>query len=196
MITRPGDVSNASYSVPGPHLGRHLRDTLGKMLLWRGALGVIAGLLLFFPVDTAVVIGIMVGAWLVVDGLSMCGLGLNQRSHGASCSWTMFCGIATALTGVAVLLFPVGFAVVGALAILWITAIGLIVTGVSRLISRSSGWAISTGVLNLVFGVIIAVLCLSDPSGSVVALAWVVGLYALLFGVLAIVSGILMRRNS
>ncbi|HIW91150.1 MAG TPA: DUF308 domain-containing protein [Candidatus Corynebacterium avicola] len=197
MITRPGDVTGASYSVPGPHLGRHLRDSLGKMLLWRGALGVVAGLLLlFFPVDTAVVIGIMVGAWLVVDGLSMCGLGLNQRSHGASCAWTMFSGIVTALTGVAVLLFPVGFAVVGTLAVLWITAIGLVVTGVSRLISRSNGWSISTGVLNLIFGVLLAVLCLSDPSGSVVALAWTVGLYALLFGVLAVVSGILMRRNS
>ena len=197
MISRPGDVSDASYFVPGPHLGRHLRDSLGKMLLLRGALGIIAGLLLlFFPVDTAVVIGIMVGVWLLVDGLSMCGLGFNQRSHGASCSWTVFGGLVTALTGVAVLIFQVSFAVVGGMAVLWITAIGLIVTGVARLLSRANGWALSTGVLNLIFGIIIAVMCLTDPSGSLVALAWVIGLYAVLFGVLAIVSGIRMRRNS
>lgn len=167
------------------------------MLLWRGALGIIAGLLLlFFPIDTATVIGILVGAWLVVDAVSMIALGLSQRSHGASCGWTIFSGVITAITGIAVLIFPVAFAVFSALAVLWITSIGLIITGIARIASKGSRWSLATGTLNVLFGIILGVVSLADPSGGLVALAWIVGLYGVLFGVLSVVTGIRIRRNS
>ncbi|MDN5683369.1 HdeD family acid-resistance protein [Corynebacterium glyciniphilum] len=196
MITRPGDTNECSYAVPGPHLGRHLRDTGGKMLLWRGGLSVVVGLaLLLFPIETATVVGLVIGLWLLVDGFSTIGLAVQQRSHAASWGFTMFSGIVTALAGVAVLLFPVAFAVVGAMAVLWIMALGLVLTGIARTASRAGGWSLATGLLNIVFGVLLGGVALAEPAGGLVALAWILGVYGLLFGALSIIIGIRLRRT-
>lgn len=197
MITRPEDTTECSYAVPGPSVGRHLRETGAKMLIWRGALSLVAGLLLiFFPVETAIVVGLIVGLWLLIDGLSTTTLGLQQRSHAAAWGWTTFSGIVTIVAGVAVLIFPVGFALVSALAVLWIMALGLVVTGIARTASRSGAWSLATGLLNIIFGVLLAGVALTEPAGGLVALAWLVGAYGLIFGVLSIVTGIRLRRSA
>lgn len=166
------------------------------MLLWRGGLSIVVGLtLLLFPMETAAVVGLVIGLWLLVDGFSTAGLALQQRSHAASWGFTMFSGVVTALAGVAVIVFPVGFAVVGAMAVLWIMALGLVLTGIARTASRASGWSLVTGLLNIVFGVLLGGLALAEPAGGLVALAWLLGVYGLLFGVLSVVIGIRLRRS-
>ncbi len=166
------------------------------MLLWRGGLSVVVGLaLLLFPIETATVVGLVIGLWLLVDGFSTIGLAVQQRSHAAAWGFTMFSGIVTALAGVAVLLFPVAFAVVGAMAVLWIMALGLVLTGIARTASRAGGWSLATGLLNIVFGVLLGGVALAEPTGGLVALAWILGVYGLLFGALSIVIGIRLRRT-
>ncbi len=166
------------------------------MLLWRGGLSVVVGLaLLLFPIETATVVGLVIGLWLLVDGFSTIGLAVQQRSHAAAWGFTMFSGIVTTLAGVAVLLFPVAFAVVGAMAVLWIMALGLVLTGIARTASRAGGWSLATGLLNIVFGVLLGGVALAEPTGGLVALAWILGVYGLLFGALSIVIGIRLRRT-
>lgn len=166
------------------------------MLLWRGGLSVVVGLaLLLFPIETATVVGLVIGLWLLVDGFSTIGLAVQQRSHAASWGFTMFSGIVTALAGVAVLLFPVAFAVVGAMAVLWIMALGLVLTGIARTASRAGGWSLATGLLNIVSGVLLGGVALAEPAGGLVALAWILGVYGLLFGALSIIIGIRLRRT-
>lgn len=166
------------------------------MLLWRGGLSVVVGLaLLLFPIETATVVGLVIGLWLLVDGFSTIGLAVQQRSHAAAWGFTMFSGIITALAGVAVLLFPVAFAVVGAMAVLWIMALGLVLTGIARTASRAGGWSLATGLLNIVFGVLLGGVALAEPTGGLVALVWILGVYGLLFGALSIVIGIRLRRT-
>ncbi|MGP9723742.1 HdeD family acid-resistance protein [Corynebacterium sp. AOP40-9SA-29] len=166
------------------------------MLLWRGGLSVVIGLaLLLFPIGTATVVGLIIGLWLLVDGFSTMGLAIQQRSHAAAWGFTMFSGVVTALAGVAILLFPVAFAVIGALAVLWIMALGLVITGIARTAARAGGWSLATGLLNIVFGVVLGGVALAEPTGGLVALAWLLGVYGLLFGVLSIVIGIRLRRS-
>ncbi|MEY8567345.1 DUF308 domain-containing protein [Corynebacterium sp.] len=166
------------------------------MLLWRGGLSVVVGLaLLLFPIETATVVGLVIGLWLLVDGFSTAGLAVQQRSHAAAWGFTMFSGVVTALAGVAVIVFPVGFAVVGAMAVLWIMALGLVLTGIARTAARAGGWSLATGLLNIVFGVLLGGLALAEPAGGLVALAWLLGVYGLLFGALSIVIGIRLRRT-
>lgn len=166
------------------------------MLLWRGGLSVVIGLaLLLFPIGTATVVGLIIGLWLLVDGFSTMGLAIQQRSHAAAWGFTMFSGVVTALAGVAILLFPVAFAVIGALAVLWIMALGLVITGIARTAARAGGWSLATGLLNIVFGVVLGGVALAEPTGGLVALAWLLGVYGLLFGILSIVIGIRLRRS-
>lgn len=197
MITRPEDTSECSYAVPGPDLGRHLRETGGTVLLWRGALSSVTGLaLIFFPVGTAFIVGLIIGAWLAVDGISSATLAFQQRSHAAAWGWTMFSGAVTVLAGVAVLIFPVGFAVIGALAVLWIMALGLVITGIARCASGSGGWDLAIGVLNIIFGVLLGGVALAEPAGGLVTLSWLVGIYGIMFGALSIAVGIRVRRTA
>ncbi|MDN5719303.1 HdeD family acid-resistance protein [Corynebacterium sp.] len=166
------------------------------MLLWRGGLSIVIGLaLLVFPIGTATVVGLVIGLWLVVDGVSTMGLAFQQRSHAAAWGFTMFSGVVTAVAGVAILLFPVAFAVIGALAVLWIMALGLVITGIARTASRAGGWSLATGLLNIIFGVLLGGLALAEPTGGLVALAWLLGVYGLLFGILSVVIGIRLRRG-
>lgn len=166
------------------------------MLVWRGALGIVAGVLLIvFPLETATAVGLLVGAWLLIDGVSTAALSFQQRSHAASWGTTMFSGIVGAVAGVAVLLFPVAFAVISSMAVLWITALGIVLTGIAK-VSAHNGWSLLLGLVNIIFGVLLGGLALADPDGGLVALAWVLGVYGLVFGAIALVVGIRVRRRS
>lgn len=166
------------------------------MLIWRGALSIVAGLLLLvFPMETATAVGLLVGAWLVIDGVSTAALSFQQRAHAASWGSTMFSGIVTAVAGVAVLLFPVAFAVIGSMAVLWITALGIVLTGIAK-VSAHNGWSLLLGLVNIIFGVLLGGLALADPAGGLVSLAWVFGIYGLVAGILSLVIGIRLRRHS
>ncbi|WP_291480079.1 DUF308 domain-containing protein [Corynebacterium sp.] len=193
-------ASPSSSTVTGPSaVLSALRRRGSRFLLWRGIVGVLSGLLLvLFPFSSAVAMSIVVGAWMVVDGLVASGQAVDLRKAGMPWGRTLAEGIVAVLAGVAVLLLPGVFAVVGSFFIIGFLAVGLVVSGVTQLsVPRElrDGWAIASGVLNVVFGVLLGVLAVLNPVDNVWTLAWVAGVYALVLGVSAIAISLRLRRS-
>jgi uncharacterized membrane protein HdeD (DUF308 family) len=58
---------------------------------------------------------------------------------------------------------------------------------------RAKTFAIVAGAVSILFGVIVAVALLLVPGATVLSLIWVVGVYAVVFGVMLIISAIHAR---
>lgn len=194
----PQATSSGSSGSPSSFFDT-VRTRGAQFLLWRGILAAVMGvLLIFFPFESAIVLSIFIGAWMIIDGLVAAGMALDQRKEDLPWGWTMTEGVLMALAGLAVLFLPGLFAVVGAFFILGFMAVGLIVTGVVQLgipKEARSGWTIAGGVVNIIFGVLLGVLAVANPVENVWTLAWVAGVYALVMGITAIVVSVRMRRS-
>ena len=171
-----------------------------RVLLIRGIFALILGVLLFIaPAVSAAVVGtfiaLAIGVWLVIDGIGTISLAFTRRRGGAQgWGWTLAGGIIALLAAVAIIVFPLTFAVVGSLLVLWLLAVGLVIQGVIEFIdTRLGGGGILLGVVNIIFGVLIGILLLTHPASSLAALVWLAGIYGIVFGIAAIVSAFRVR---
>lgn len=170
-------------------------------LLVRGILGILLGLLLLFaPIASgtaiAIMVGIGIGIWFVLDGASSITLSMREKKVGdKKWGWALVGGIAAIIAGILVMVFP-GFA--GAftgLMVVWFMAIGMMVRGVLELgDTRMGGWSIALGIINLVFGIWLGAMAMLNPSGTLLALIWVGGVYGIVFGIASIVAAVRVKR--
>ncbi|MGO1320324.1 MAG: DUF308 domain-containing protein [Galactobacter sp.] len=178
----------------------HLRKGAFTWLLTRGILGVLLGLLLFlFPLASgagiATAVGLIIGFWLVLDGGSSCALAFREKKAGSKWGWTLIGGIAAIVSGALALIFPAVLGSLGGLMVLWFMAIGMMVRGVLELgDTRLGGWSIALGIINLVFGVFLAVMTLLNPGGTLLGLVWVGGIYGVVFGIASIIAAVKLRK--
>lgn len=197
--TTESDSAVTTTPTFGP-IFTEIRKRSAQYLLWRGIFGVIIGLLLiFFPFGSAIVLSIFVGAWMIVDGLVAAGEAFDLKKADAPWGWTLTAGIITAIAGVAILFIPGIFALVSAMFILIFMAIGLVFSGISQLnIPKAlrSGWTITAGILNIIFGLVLLVLSLTNPADNVWTLAIVAGVFALVMGISSIIFSVRLRRSN
>ncbi|WP_414120828.1 HdeD family acid-resistance protein [Corynebacterium nuruki] len=177
-------------TFPSSPLFDQLKKNGFQFLLWRGIVAVIAGILfLVWPFGSATVFGIFIGAWLVIDGLVTSGLSFDLRRAGAPWGWTLTDGIIGVIAGVLVILFPASFAVVSAFFILGFMALGLVFQGVLQLsvpAALRSGWSVTAGIINILLGVVLGALAITNPVDNVWSLAWLAGIAALVIGIFLI----------
>lgn len=179
-----------------------LLDSLLKVsftwLLIRGVLAVLFGIVMLTPLFGATVlalfIAVFIGVWLLFDGIISIVLAIRERGAGIrGWGWTLTGGIVGVLAGIFVFAFPVATGAVVGLIVLWTMAIGLIVRGIFELGSRGTGWARWIGVLNIAFGIGLALGLVFASGASLLALVWAVGVYAIFFGVAAIIAAFQVR---
>jgi uncharacterized membrane protein HdeD (DUF308 family) len=104
-------------------------------------------------------------------------------------------GVFGVLAGLVAFLLP-GLA---AVALLYLIAAWAIITGVIEIVLAielrreiEGEWAmIAGGVVSVLFGIILAVL----PGVGIVSLVWLVGIYAIIFGVLLLILGFRVRSR-
>lgn len=187
-----------SNTIPSIDIFTSLQRRGFWFLLWRGIFAVLVGLLLLFsPFASATVFGIIVGAWMIVDGISTIGLSIDMKRTGAPWGWMLTAGIIQLLGGIAVILFPVAFAVISAFFILGFMAISLVSSGIIQLSSPDryrEGWSIAVAIVNILFGVLLGALAIINPVDNVVTLAWLAGLAAIFLGVTLIVVSVKVRN--
>ncbi|HEY4614523.1 MAG TPA: DUF308 domain-containing protein [Citricoccus sp.] len=173
------------------------RETVFWWLLVRGVLALAFGLvMLFLPGAGALVLSLAVGLWLVLDGVTGCGIAVQRRRTGRRWKMPLLGGIVALLAGVAVVVFPYAAAVVGALTVLWILAIGLAVRGLLEIIDRRSGrWGSFLGLVNVVVAVVLAIVMAVNPVIALGALVIVVGVYGVVFGLSTILNAFSVRRS-
>jgi uncharacterized membrane protein HdeD (DUF308 family) len=160
-------------------------------LVLRGVVAVLFGLAaLFWPGKTLFVLILFFGAYTLVDGIFAIVGGIMDSSR----RWLLLIeGVLGVVAGLILLARPD----LGALVLLYVIAIWAIVTGVMEVLAAISlrreidnEWLmILGGALSVIFGVILAVL----PGAGLLSLTWLIGAFAIIFGVAFIVFGFRVR---
>ncbi|WP_433608182.1 HdeD family acid-resistance protein [Dactylosporangium sp. CA-139114] len=154
-------------------------------LVLRGAVAIVFGLLaLVWPAVTVVVLALLVGAYLVVEGVTAIIAGFRRARDTAQRAAYLLAGLIGVVAGVVALLWPGVTALV--LAVLF--GVWALMTGVLEIWAatrvRGQWLMLAVGVLSVVAGVLVLV----RPTLGVLAIALVVGVYALVVGALILVE--------
>jgi uncharacterized membrane protein HdeD (DUF308 family) len=157
----------------------------------RGALGMLFGILVFAYPSTAVTVFVyLFGAYALVDGVIALALAFDvNRGRG----WLILSGIAGIGAGILTFIYPSTTAV----ALVYIVAAWAIITGIFEIMAAlewrqvlSDAWLLGlAGVLSIILGVLL----FSSPSTGLLAWAWLIGFYAIVYGVLYIVAGFRLK---
>ncbi|MEU6740760.1 HdeD family acid-resistance protein [Streptosporangium sandarakinum] len=148
--------------------------------LVRGACAILFGLLaILWPGITVFALVIVFGVYAIVNGVFAL---LGSRERGSR-TWMIAYGVLSVLAGVAALVWPG----ITALALLFLIAAWAVVVGVAeimagiRLRKATTGeWAfILSGVLAVLFGVLLFVW----PAAGALAVVWLIGTMAIVYGV-------------
>jgi uncharacterized membrane protein HdeD (DUF308 family) len=158
------------------------------MFLFRGVVAILFGILaLVWPGLTLAVLVYLFGFFALISGIAVVAAALrNREMHGWGA--LLFEGILGILAGVVALIWPG----ITALAFLYLLAAWAIITGILQFIAplafpMSVGRGILTalsGVLSIVFGVLIA----ARPSSGLLTVVWLIGIYAIVVGILQIAA--------
>jgi uncharacterized membrane protein HdeD (DUF308 family) len=155
------------------------------LLLIEGILAVLVGLFLFiYPVKTFVAVSFFVGIWWFISGIfDIVSIFWDRTAWG----WKLFMGIVGILAG----WFLFDQVLRGAATLAYVTAIlvgvmGLFygVLGLIRAF-QGAGWGAGiVGIISIIFGIFI----LANPLASTLAVPWVFGSLAIVFGIVGIVT--------
>ena len=156
------------------------------MFLFRGLAAILFGILtLVWPKLSLFALVILFGVFAVISGITAVAAALrNTREQGWGFLLTQ--GILGILAGAIALIWPG----ITALAFLYLLAAWAILTGIVELIAplsfpMSGGRAVLSvlaGLVSIVFGVLIA----AQPSSGLLAVVWLIGVYAIVFGIVYI----------
>lgn len=172
-------------------------DTLARnwwLVVFRGVIAIIFGIMAFvWPGITVGALVLLFGVYALIDGISALIAGLTGRT-GNRRGWVLFL---EGLAGIAAAVVTFLYTGITAVILLYVIAAWAMVTGVMEIAAAISlrrqldgEWALGfSGLLSIVFG---AVLFL-NPGPGALALIWVIGAYAVVFGVLLIYLGISLR---
>lgn len=158
-----------------------------KELIFRGILFLILGLLMLFrPGQTLIAITIMIGVFILIDGIFMLIPALKYRSQGRP--FLILNAVFFILLGLFSCTAPLK------MNIIWVIMIGFwqLVSGIQCLTFRNS--AGSSAILSGVCGIIAGVLLIFMPVLGMLTLMWVMGILSFLSGLSAILLGIRLKK--
>ncbi len=176
----PGDVERAAKQ-------------LWWLVLVQGIAAVVFGLLaIFHTVGTVKALVVLFGIYAIVDGLLALAASVGQGQGGRG--WLVFQGIMGIVIGIVALRFPRASVLALLLVIaVWALAIGLVqIFGsfqAKALGGSGWGWILASGIVNVLFGLLLVV----NPVTGVTAILWIVGIYAVIFGIMLIGSAFAAR---
>lgn len=182
-------TSNTAASFPS------LAKKVWIFAIIRGVLGIIFGLVaLFAPIATAVVLAIVIGAWAIVDGVFDIIEAIRHRGS-SSMALRIVWGAVSILFGILVLVWP-GMSL-GVLVIfvgIWAIIIGVleIMASIRHRAVPNSGWVwgIIGGALAILFGILVLV----RPGTGLLTIIWIIGIWAIAWGITLIVLGVQLRK--
>jgi uncharacterized membrane protein HdeD (DUF308 family) len=164
-------------------------------LALRGAIAILFGLAALLRPDIALgALILLFGAYALVDGVFAI-VGVFGGTRGGTPRWLLLVeGIAGILAGIIAFVLP-GLT---AILFLYLIAAWAVITGIFeiataiRLRQQITGeWALIVGgVLSVLFGVILAVI---GPVAGLLSLIWLIGIYALVFGILMLITAFQVR---
>lgn len=158
----------------------------------RGVLAIIFGILaLVQPLAALTAFVLVFGVWAFIDGINALALALS--------GWRSWQLVMAGLVGIAVGLFTFFRPSITAVALYAVVAAWSIARGILEIVvaielrKRVKGemWLVAAGLASLVFGVLMIAL----PVAGMLALAWLIGVYALSFGALMLMLSWRLRQR-
>lgn len=187
-MTMPRDFRSAF-----PTFGALARQ-LWYLPVLRGVAAVLLGIVaLVWPGVAVLTVVTLLGILWIIDGVLAVVDGFRRRGTPGA-AWTIFFGVVSVLAGLVLVIRPgMSASVLVMLAGIWAVVGGIVlaISAVSarKAVGRGWGWGVALGVLTLAFGVVLLV----APGLSAVVLAIVLGIYAIVGGVLLVVVGFQIR---
>jgi uncharacterized membrane protein HdeD (DUF308 family) len=190
------EISQAAGPIFVGHPMLHVLARNWWLLLLRGLLAILFGVLTFlWPGVTLVTLILLYGAYALIDGV----LALGAAIMGGSMAprwWLAIVGLLGVAAGVLTLLWPgvTAFVLLFFIAT-WAVAIGVMqIIGAIRLRKEiDNEWLlIAGGILSVIFGVML----LLQPGAGALALIFVIGAYAFLYGILLVSFALRLRRHA
>lgn len=163
----------------------------------RGVLAIIFGIIaLVAPLTTAAALALVIGIFAIVDGIiDLIDAVRHRGTQGVG--FRVFLGIVSLLFGLVILIWPgktLAFMVI--LVAIWSIVIGVLQIIASIGIRKESGSAWVWGVISGALGVVFGILVLVWPGIGLVSLIWLIGIWAIVFGIALIVLGVQVRKAS
>ena len=195
-MATPQNPTNPSGTV------RSLMTELGKGAFWavliRGILAVLFGILILSaPAAMALTLGILMGAWLAVDGVFEIIHAIHARRQNLSWGWELAGGIAYVIGGIIIMVVPLTFVVIGGTVILLMMASGMLIRGILSVASKTfRGWSKILGVLDIIFAIVMFIVVFSNPGAALIALAWIIAIYTIIFGIFLIIMAFAARSQT
>lgn len=176
-----------------------MRDVMSKnwwILLLRGIAAIVFGILaIALPGLTLFMLVITFGIYTLFDGVVEIWSGFSTRETNDRWWVDILIGLAGVIAGILIMSLP------GVTAVVAIYFIGawMAVTGVLQIISAlrlraeisNEWWLILSGVLSVLVGLYF----LAFPGDGAVSLVWIIGIYAILFGVMMVVVSFQARKG-
>lgn len=165
-----------------------------KLLVVRGVIGVLFGIVaMVWPVTTAIALALLWGIWALTDGVGALVQAFQRDATGRV--WLVVMGVIGLIAGFFAIFSPA----VTAVTLTWILGIWLVVRGVFELVGAFSSstllprWLLVVGgALSILLGLLFA----ANPGQGAVALAFWLGITALLWGVAFVVLGLMLRKEA
>jgi uncharacterized membrane protein HdeD (DUF308 family) len=174
-----------------------MQKTLSRywwLVVLRGILAIIFGILAFvWPDITVGVLVMLFGIYALVDGVSALASGISDRSSNRRW-WAL---LLEGAAGIAAGIIAFVWTGITAIVLLYLIAAWAFVTGVMEIAAAialreeiKGEWALGlSGLASIIFGFII----FFNPGAGALALIWMIGAYAVLFGGLLIYLGFNLR---
>jgi uncharacterized membrane protein HdeD (DUF308 family) len=161
----------------------------------RGLAAVIFGVVaLIWPEITLLALVLVFGAYVFVDGVfALIAAARGRELAGGSRGWLVLEGLLGVGAGIVAALWPD----ITALALLWVIAFWAVLTGVLEIFAAvrlrrmlNNEWMlVVAGALSIVLGLILIIW----PGSGAIGLVWLIGIYAIVFGVVFLVLAFRLR---
>jgi uncharacterized membrane protein HdeD (DUF308 family) len=165
------------------------------LVVLRGVAAIIFGILTFvWPGPTLAALVMLFGAYALVEGIFAIASGVSGGSLSGSSRWLLVLeGLAGVIIGL-ITFFAPGITAVG---LLYYIGAWAIVTGIFEVVAAiqlrqeiNDEWLLIVGgILSLVFGVLVFIY----PGASALSILWLIGVYAVVFGVATVALGFRLK---
>jgi len=176
-----------------------------KWFVLRGALALILGILaILFPANALFAFTMAFAAYAFVDGLISLISGLAERRQRQNWWALIFRGLIGVAVGILFVLMPLATTISYALASLALVAVWSITAGLLEILAAvrlrrqiKGEWLLAcSGILSVLLGVALPTAVMLFPAVTILSVAWMIGLYALMAGVLLVAQGVRFSRGS
>lgn len=175
-------------------MDRELFTTSWKMMVVRGAVAIVFGILaIAWPIETGLALMLLWGFWALLEGISLLVQAFQSSTQGSRLGRGVLGVIA-----VIVAFFAIFSPGVTAQTLTWIFGIWLIVRGLSEIFTAFSSYRLTPRWLLLVgaaLSILLGVFFVANPGRAAVGIAVWLGLMALCWGLVFVVSGFMLRRQ-